>query len=132
MTTRMLVLILTAGVLVWARHALLSRHHRDRTRGSRALPAVPSALRAGGSAWIVFTTPLCRSCDAVQELLNTHRPGERVVIVDASRDPELASRWDIKRAPTTLHADDHGKVTARLVGVDAVRSAVYAEVTDTL
>lgn len=121
---------LLAGGLVWIRHALLVRRRRDENTSSRSAAPVPAALRRHGAAWIVFTTPMCASCSAVEQLLRANRPDETVVLVDASRDPELAARWDIKRAPTTLYASADGTVTARLVGVDAVRSALGIDVAD--
>jgi hypothetical protein len=70
---------------------------------------------------VIFTTPTCVACRSVEQILATDRPGERVVRIDATVDPELASRWEVCRAPTTLLADADGNVVARLVGAEAVR-----------
>jgi glutaredoxin len=121
MTLRLLVLLMLVGGIGWLRVVLTRARHNDATRGADRLPLVPAALRQDGAAWIVFTTPMCVGCRSVEQLLAEHRPDDRVVLVDATTDPELASRWDIRRAPTTLHADRSGRVTARLVGVEDVR-----------
>jgi hypothetical protein len=121
MTIRLLLLLVLAGGIGWVRFTLARAGRADVGRGATGLPDVPAALRHGGAAWIVFTTPMCVGCRSVEQLLAAERPGERVVLVDATIDPDLAARWDIRRAPTTLHADAKGRVTSRLVGVEAVR-----------
>lgn len=126
MTTRLFVLLVLAGGLTWLRLAMLRRRRADAGRGAKGLPSVPAALRGGGAAWIIFTTPVCAACGNVEQILQRARPGERVVLVDATTDPELADRWDIRRAPTTLRAEADGTVSARLVGVEAVREHVGA------
>jgi glutaredoxin len=123
-TLRLLLLLVLAGGIGWARFTLRRAGHADAERGTAGLPTVPAALRQRGAAWIIFTTPMCVGCRSVEQLLAEHRPDERVVLVDATTDPDLAARWDVRRAPTTLHADASGQVTARLVGVEAVRRHV--------
>jgi thiol-disulfide isomerase/thioredoxin len=121
MTVRLVILVALAAGIVWARWKWHQRVNADRNRGAKGLPVVPAALRGGSSAWIIFTTPTCVACRSVEQLLAEHRPGERVVRVDATTDPELASTWQVRRAPTTLLADENGRVVARLVGAEAVR-----------
>lgn len=121
MTTRLLLLLLLTGGVVWLRIALLRWRNQDRARGPAELPRVPAALRGGGPAWVVFTTPLCVSCAGVEQLLRERRPHERVVLVDATQDPDLAARWEVRRSPTTLLVEPDGTVAARLVGLEAVR-----------
>jgi thiol-disulfide isomerase/thioredoxin len=121
MTMRFVLLAMLAGGIVWMRWNMRSRAAADRNRPTRDLPTVPSALRGGTSAWVIFTTPTCVACRSVEQMLAEHRPGERVVLVDATTDPELAQRWKVQRAPTTLLADNNGTVVARLVGAEAVR-----------
>jgi thioredoxin-related protein len=43
-----------------------------------------------------------------------------VVKVDATRHVELADAFSVRAAPTALLADADGRVTARLVGAEAV------------
>lgn len=88
----------------------------------RSLPAVPAALRHGADrTWVVFTTPYCATCEPVKQQLQVDDPGARVVTVDATREPHLADRYEVRSAPTVLLADGDGAVQARLVGAQAVR-----------
>lgn len=121
MTVRLLLLVALAGGIVWVRAVLHRARTADEQRAADTLPAVPAALRGGGAAWIVFTTPTCVACRTVIDDIARERPGEVVVRVDATTDPELAQRWDVRRAPTTLRTDADGRVLARLVGAEAVR-----------
>jgi thiol-disulfide isomerase/thioredoxin len=121
MTIRLLILLVLVGGIIWLRWRMRARAAADRNRSTGGLPPVPAALRGGSSAWVIFTTPTCVACRSVERMLAEHRPGERVVRVDATTDPELAQRWKVQRAPTTLLADNDGTVVARLVGAEAVR-----------
>lgn len=121
MTSRLLILFLLGGGVLWLRSLWQRRQRADENRQSDGLPQVPAALRGGGPAWVIFTTPTCVACRSVEQILATDRPGERVVRIDATVDPELASRWEVRRAPTTLLADADGNVVARLVGAESVR-----------
>lgn len=85
------------------------------------VPRVPRRIVDGADrTWVVFTTPFCASCGPVTERLRSNDPAARVVTVDATRDPRLASAFRVRRAPTVLLADAAGDVRARLVGVAAV------------
>lgn len=126
MTVRFLLLVALGGGVVWLRALLHRARHADEQRGTATLPTVPAALRGGGAAWIVFTTPTCVACRTVTELIAQARPDDLVVTVDATADPDLADRWEVRRAPTTLRCDAEGNVLARLVGADAVRRHLVA------
>ena len=126
MTLRLLLLAALAGGVVWVRAVWQRARATDERRGPSALPTVPAALRGGGAAWVVFTTPTCVACRTVTGLIADARPDDLVVTVDATTDPDLAERWDVRRAPTTLQTDVNGRVLARLVGADAVRRHVGA------
>lgn len=130
MTVRLLLLLVLAGGIVWVRAAMHRARTSDERRGADALPTVPSALRGGGAAWIVFTTPTCVACRTVTALIAEARPDDLVVTVDATTDPDLAERWEVRRAPTTLQTDADGRVLARLVGADAVRRHLDGAPTD--
>lgn len=127
MTIRLLLLVVLAGGVVWLRALLHRARAADERRGADTLPDVPAALRGGGPAWIVFTTPTCVACRTVTDDIARARPDDVVVRVDATTDPELAQRWDVRRAPTTLRADADGRVLARLVGAEAVRRHLVEE-----
>jgi len=121
MTVRLLLLVALAGGVVWVRTILQRARAADERRPADTLPVVPAALRGGGAAWIVFTTPTCVACRTVTDDIARERPDDVVVRVDATTDPDLAQRWDVRRAPTTLRTDADGRVVARLVGAEAVR-----------
>ncbi len=50
-----------------------------------------------------------------------------MVKVDATKDPNLASAFSVRAAPTAVLADADGQVKARLVGPEAVARYVLAE-----
>ena len=84
-----------------------------RTARARALDAgeVWSALGAapdGRRAVVLFTTPSCAKCATQRALLN----GVRVIEVDASVRPEVASRFGVLTAPTTAVLEANGRVRA--------------------
>ncbi len=106
----------------------LYRSWRGRLQTQRpAHPLVPASLLAGASrTWVVFTSPYCATCGPVEAHLRASDPGARLVRVDATREPHLADAFSIRSAPTVLLADAGGKVTARLVGAEAVTEYVAA------
>jgi hypothetical protein len=119
--------VLLAVVVVVALGSLLyqRRRRRDAGRGASGLPPLPARLiGAADATWVIFTTPLCVTCDAVEADLQTRFPSHTIIKVDATSDPELARACGVKRAPTVLRADARGSITARLVGVEGVRSHV--------
>lgn len=127
MTLRLLLLVALGGGVVWLRSLMHRARQADERRSADALPRVPAALRGGGAAWVVFTTPTCASCRTVIDLLARSRPDDRVVTIDATTDPDLAQRWEVRRAPTTLRTSPDGDVIARLVGAEAVRHHLSGE-----
>ncbi len=93
----------------------------DAPNGEARWPHLPNDLRsATGPTWVIFTTPLCASCEGVRAALVAHDPDSHVVTVDATVHPELSDRYGVRRAPTTVLADPTGRITERLVGPEAV------------
>jgi hypothetical protein len=107
----------------------LYRRWREEVRTDQPQhPAVPASLLAGAErTWVVFTTPYCATCGPVEARLRASDPLARVVKVDATREPHLADAFSIRSAPTAVLADAEGRVTARLVGADAVEAYVARE-----
>ena len=117
------VAALLAGVAVvtlWYRR----RAALDAGRGVVGFGGLPAELYAGAPTWVIFTTPVCASCAAVEALLRQAFPHHEVVKVDATERPDLADAYEVRRAPTTLFADANGRVLERLVGPEAVRDFV--------
>lgn len=97
----------------------------DETTGEARWPDLPAELRDGTRAtWIIFSTPLCVSCSAVQSDLERNFPHHIVRKVDATERPDLAELYRVRRAPTTIVADITGQIVERLVGPEAVREFI--------
>ena len=127
----MLIRLFIAAVMAAFVLGLAMRYARakrvDAAAGADGLLPLPAALASSDSpTWVIFTTPLCVSCDAVAAELTAAYPGDDVVKVDATEEPQLAERYGVRRAPTVIHADRTGQVVLRLVGVDAVHAHVAA------
>jgi hypothetical protein len=108
-----LLILAAAGavtvILVLAARALAAR--RTRRALSLAAGEVWSALGArpdGRPAVVLFTTPSCAECATQRALLR----GVRVIEVDASARPEVASRFGVLTAPTTAVLAPDGRVKA--------------------
>jgi thiol-disulfide isomerase/thioredoxin len=114
-----IVVALVIG-FVLARRVYLQWRARLHTE-TRHVPRLPAELLDGADrTWVVFTTPYCATCEPVKQRLAEHDPGARLVTIDATREPQLASAFHVRSAPTVLLADSLGDVQARLVGAGAV------------
>ena len=126
---------LAVVVALVAAIALVNRWYRRRRTADGALgatdeagedrwPALPRELRGPSATWIIFTTPLCVSCGAVEADLVREFPHHTVRRVDATERPDLADRYEVRRAPTTVVADATGRIVERLVGPESVRAFI--------
>lgn len=68
----------------------------------------------GEGAVVQFTHPLCSDCHEVERRLRD--AGERPVLVDVSRRPELARRYGVAAVPLALRVGPQGEVRERLAG----------------
>ena len=116
MTSRLLVL---AGVAAAGVVALLAlRLYRARAATTEWLDVADVGLEmmSDSAAFVVFTTPACGPCRPLVEMLRQtagDQEGEiEVKTVDASREPDLASRYDIRSVPTTFLITASGHVIA--------------------
>ncbi len=118
---KILVVALFVVAMVVGRRVYV-QWQRGLQKPRRPHPTVPAELLDGSDrTWVVFTTPYCATCGPVRDELAGADPTARLVTVDATREPHLASAFDVRSAPTVLLADAAGRVTARLVGAGAVR-----------
>jgi hypothetical protein len=102
LTGGFLVLVLGARVLAGKR-TLRARELRP-AEVWKALDAQPD----GRPAVILFKTPSCTECATQRALLND----VRVIEVDASVRPEVAGRFGVLTAPTTVILAADGRVQA--------------------
>ncbi len=117
------LLITAAGLLLYraANRLILRRAQSNQESGLAPLPG----RKPGVPAVLYFTTPNCAPCKTVQrpalQRLQAHL-GDRLQIieVDASAQPELASRWGVLSVPTTFVIDARGQL--RHVNHGAVRA----------
>jgi hypothetical protein len=129
MTLRLLLVLVLLGEAALVSLAYRRRLARDEelgavdsTSGEDRWPSLPAELVAGTPTWVIFTTPLCVSCNAVRADLEAHDPTSRVLTIDATERPDLSDRYGVRRAPTTLLTDADGRITERFVGPEAVRA----------
>jgi hypothetical protein len=69
-------------------------------------------VRPGTGAVVQFTHPLCTDCHEVTKELE--RGGNNLVLVDVSKRPDLARKYQISVVPTAVAVTSEGLVTARL------------------
>jgi hypothetical protein len=130
MLARLLIVAVILGVAALLTAAYRRRRASDEqlgtvdtTSGEARWPRLPTELvSAAQPTWVIFTTPLCVSCDAVRADLLAHDPTSTVLTIDATERPDLSDRYGVRRAPTTILADPSGRITERLVGPEAVRA----------
>jgi thiol-disulfide isomerase/thioredoxin len=72
-------------------------------------------IRSGAFILVYFTTPTCVPCKtvqrpAIQRLSQMFGNDLHVVEVDATEQPELASRWGVMSVPTTFLFDPRGQL----------------------
>jgi hypothetical protein len=114
--------------VVYRRRSEADASLRATTSTGARWPAIPRQLLVDGvpCTWVIFTTPVCASCAHVRADLERAFPHHAVRTVDATERIELADRYEVRRAPTTLLADHEGRVIDRLVGPEAVRDFIGA------
>ncbi len=126
MIVRLLVLALLAAFVVAVALRYTRARRADATVGVDGMPPLPPTVAGDAPTWVIFSTPLCVSCDSVAAELVAAYPGTDVIKIDATEEPQLAERYRVRRAPTVIHADRSGRVVLRLVGADAVHAHVMA------
>ncbi|MCX7619269.1 MAG: thioredoxin family protein [Acidimicrobiales bacterium] len=133
MATRMLIIVSLVLVIAGLTVAYRRRNATDEALGARRAaspdwPQLPTEFLVAGApcTWLIFTTPLCASCDLVESDLARAFPHHAVTKLDATARPEVASLYQVRRAPTTVLADHNGTILERLVGPEAVRAFVGA------
>jgi Domain of unknown function (DUF4395) len=67
-----------------------------------------------GELVVQFTHPLCSDCTSLERRFRAE--GRDVVVVDVSRQPELARKYGVALVPTAVAVSSTGAVLARLAG----------------
>lgn len=108
------VLVALALVVLVALVTWIARRTRERLESPREvadLPRLEPGLHATDTAtWVVFTTEFCTTCKPTADRLRADHPEDRVVTIDVAARPDLARRYDIRRAPTVMHVGRDGTV----------------------
>lgn len=111
------LLVLGVGLYQLAQYMLKQRINRlDDADPIRA------NLQAGVSAVVYFTTPHCVICrtqqqPALQALEQVMSKPIQIIKIDATEQPDLATRWGVMSVPTTFVINDTGKTLAINHGV---------------
>jgi hypothetical protein len=71
-------------------------------------------LTPNGEVVVHFTHPLCSDCTRLERRFREE--GRDVVVVDVSRQPELARKYGVALVPTAVAVSSTGAVLARLAG----------------
>jgi thiol-disulfide isomerase/thioredoxin len=130
MTELLLRVVVVATVLGAA--ALFGRWWNRRDGGVRVpgdpvdgldageLDAVGLDPRGVDAVALLLGSPTCAPCVTVKRVLTelaAARPGFRWSYVDAADHPQLVARHRVRRVPTLLLLDRHGRLLARTSGV---------------
>lgn len=123
-----LVLAALAGLVAYGLYALLRARWGAKIE-RLDIDELDLELISGCCAFVVFTTPACRPCKAVLQVVTAaaaagSAPTE-VTTVDAMERTDLALRYDVRTIPTTFLITASGHVIARWRHVPE-RSAVDA------
>ena len=71
-------------------------------------------LTPAGEVVVQFTHPLCSDCASLERRFRAE--GREVVVVDVSRQPDLARKYGVALVPTAVAVSSTGAVRARLAG----------------
>ncbi len=116
MIERILIVAVLAIVIV-AAYWLRTRRQLQQVSSAPVDDPIRAMLQPGIASIVYFTTPGCIPCQTQQQpalrRLQTEL-GDRIQVVqiDASEEPELASRWGVMTAPTTFVIDEAGEAQA--------------------
>lgn len=111
--------VLAVGVLVYR---LYTQSQIRRTAAFAPTDPLLRQLKPGIPAILYFTTPYCAPCrtqqmPALQRLQSALGDSVQIITVDASENPNDASRWGVFSAPTTFVLDPSGQTRAVNHGV---------------
>jgi len=115
-------IVTVLGVIGFIAYQALQYWQKRRISEQVHVDPILEGLQQGLATIVYFTTPHCIPCKTQQqptlERLQTQLGDQlQVVKIDATQDPESASRWGVMTAPTTFVLDKDWQPTAINHGV---------------
>ena len=103
--------IILISVGAYSLYDLILRHHVL----TRRLLADLGPIRSGAFILVYFSSPSCAVCSTVQRpaierLSNLLGDSLQVFEIDATKEPELARRWDVVNVPATFLINPRGEL----------------------
>ncbi len=109
-------LVIAGGLLLLGYAVYYALRCYSLWRAAKQAPSDPllADVERGVSTVVYFTTPTCAPCKfaqrpALAKLQQELGEALQVVQVDATVDPDAASRWGVQTVPTTFVLDASGK-----------------------
>jgi thiol-disulfide isomerase/thioredoxin len=120
MIERLIIALVLLIIGFMAYRLLIAAQKRRTTKVAAVDPLVKEAL--GAPTIVYFTTPTCIPCrttqmPAIERVHAAWGNDLRVVQIDATQEPEAASRWGVFSAPTTFILNRQGQTVAVNHGV---------------
>jgi len=121
MLDRILIFLAIVAIGVTLYRVYTARRLRHATQSAPADPLLADAPR-GVPTVVYFTAPTCAPCQLqvtpmLRRLQAEYGDGLHIVRVDATQDPDAASRWGVLTVPTTFVFDADGQARAAYNGV---------------
>lgn len=127
-----LAIVLGAAVLMAGFYWAMRWWQIRRTASFAPEDPLLSERRPDVPAILYFTTPMCAPCrtrqrPAIRELLAELGEAVQVIEVDATVEPDAASRWGVLSVPTTFILDRDGRtrqVNHGVAGTEKLRAQI--------
>ena len=131
MIERLIFVIVAFGIGILV-YQLLIRRQLALVAQAAPLDPLLADVPAGVATIVYFTTPTCAPCQLQQtptlkKLKEETGEHLQVIRVDATEDPEAATRWGVFSVPTTFVLDTQGKprsVFNGVVSADVLRKEI--------
>jgi thiol-disulfide isomerase/thioredoxin len=112
-----ILIVAVLAVVAFAAYWLYTRRQLQQVSRAEVNDPIRQMLRPGIASVVYFTTPGCIPCQtqqqpALQRLQTELGENIQVVQIDASEQPDLATRWGVMTAPTTFVIDETGEAQA--------------------
>jgi thioredoxin 1 len=120
--TERLILVALLAVALPILYRMWVQRQLQRVSHTRTIDPILQGLQPGVAAIVYFTTPGCIPCKVQQQpvlkrLTETLGEAIQVIQIDATQDPDTATRWGVMSAPTTFVVNPDGQAIAVNHGV---------------